>query len=373
MLFFIAINIVLPVYDEIEVRIKESRASAHDVTAGIFKAIVTEIRQRSNAGSTMVIGSSVVSLPIWKCDIPLVKPGGRLNLQRSAWLERYLTERNALKDEVVNASLSGAFVSDQFLLVDKLCMDKQKPALLIYGIVPRDFMDSCLSGYSRTPIFHLLVGPSDVFRLSNLLFTCFQEKADFILSKACYMFDHRGIFQHKFNSRLTDIANSIAGSTSETKDKPLKFDPKNPLAFYDRKALWARSIKEYTSRYSYFNVAQFEKQKEFLNALITLCSERNIELVLVNMPLTKDNTDLMPKDLYRLYHEFISEVARKRDVPLIDLQGHGQYTDSDFVDTAHLNEKGGAKFLAMVGDLIIERQKQGSARAFVASIGKKTH
>ncbi len=371
LVFFAFINIALPIYDEIEVRVKESRASAHDVTAGIFKNVIKDVQARAGDGTTMLMGSSVVSLPLWKCDATLAKPGDKPNLQRSFWLERYLTEKNALKDQVLNASLSGAFVSDQFLIVDKLCEGKHKPSLLIYGMVPRDFMDSRLSGFSRTPIFDLLVGAADVFRLSDLLFGNFQEKADFLLAKTVYLFDHRGTFQHKLLARMNIIVASLLDKDATTvSDASEKFDPKNPMAFFKREAVWARSVKEYQYRYRYFNVTQFEKQKEFLNALISLCQQRDIELVLVNMPLTQANIDLMPKDLYKQYHEFLAKAAADRNVSYIDLQG--KFPDEEFFDTAHLNDSGGGKLLTMFGDLIIERQKHGNTRAMVANVGGKS-
>ncbi len=349
---FVVINVVLPIYDNIEVRIKSAHAPAHELASNCLKTAVEELHKSPRTkDSTVLMGSSVLWIPVWKCDMAMA-PGAPINFHRSKWLEKYLQGKTAKAPDVVNLAIPGAFVSDQYLITDKLLSGKSKPGMIIYGMVPRDFMDSNLSGPALTPTFDSLMGLNDLLRLSDLFFDSFQEKADLALGKVVYLFGKRGLLQARAGKTADELLRVHGDDAAE-----IKFDPKNPQAYFSHEALWARSVKEYRNRYKFFNVEQFEKQKKFLDALMALCRERDIELVLVNMPLTKDNIALMPDGLYEQYLSFIEATASQHKVPFVDLQSRG-YDDNDFYDTAHLNEHGGAKVLSLAGDLIAGRLNQ---------------
>lgn len=352
LLVFVVINVVLPIYDNIEVRIKSAHAPAHELAGNCLKTAVEELHKSPRTkDSTVLMGSSVLWIPVWKCDMAMA-PGAPINFHRSKWLEKYLQSKTVKEPDVVNLAIPGAFVSDQFLITDKLLNGSSKPGMIIYGMVPRDFMDSNLSGPALTPTFDSLMELNDLLRLSDLFFDNFQEKADLAVGKIVYLFGKRGLLQARAGKTADELFHVHGADPTE-----IKFDPKNPQAYFSHEALWARSVKEYRNRYKYFNVEQFEKQKKFLDALMALCKERDIQLVLVNMPLTKDNIALMPAGLYEQYISFIDATASRHNVPFIDLQKRA-YSDSDFYDTAHLNEQGGAKVLSLAGDLIAGRLKQ---------------
>jgi lysophospholipase L1-like esterase len=117
--------------------------------------------------------------------------------------------------------------------------------------------------------------------------------------------------------------------------------------FQDRKVLWQRSVDEYSMRYRKFNAVQYSTQQRFLQDLLTTCHDRQIQVLLVNMPLTEDNRKLMPQGLYKSYLDNLQTVAANNAVPLLDLSKE-QFPDQCYYDTVHLNEAGAKLFQAQL-------------------------
>jgi hypothetical protein len=77
-----------------------------------------------------------------------------------------------------------------------------------------------------------------------------------------------------------------------------------------------------------------------------------VPVVVVNMPLTKNNRDLLDKSIYEKYMSSVSEIAQKHHSPFIDMDNSNQFTLSDFYDSTHLNEAGGKKLFAALAERI---------------------
>jgi hypothetical protein len=95
-------------------------------------------------------------------------------------------------------------------------------------------------------------------------------------------------------------------------------------------------------------------QLESLRALINYSQDRDIDLVLVSMPLADDyygNFD-SPED-YQTYLSTITQVASEFHVPLWDLENLSPargFSDADFADFNHLNRDGAERFSAELGE-----------------------
>ncbi|MFW1420207.1 hypothetical protein ACEV8X_22520, partial [Vibrio parahaemolyticus] len=77
----------------------------------------------------------------------------------------------------------------------------------------------------------------------------------------------------------------------------------------------------------------------------------NMNVLLVNMPLTQTNLGLMPDGLYANYLSMLHEISDKNNVSLLDL-AQNKYSDDCFYDTVHLNEIGAEPFLSSLSQSI---------------------
>ena len=329
---------------------------------------VSDYRRGGAGGGVVLMGSSLMMTPIWSQDVrwfPNVADVYHHHLSLS--FERLLSSRG-LRTKVFNFALPGAMVSDVYLLSRKLFRDDRTPSLVVYGIGPRDFMDDLLTGETRTAVFQKLSDLSDLTGSGDLYFSSFEEKADFALNNAIFLYGKRCRYQDKLSQtvnklydRLGKVATSVVGRQAGAN--------LDAASLADRQGLWRKSIEEYRARYRRFNQKQFEKQCDFLRAFLKTAQERHFKVVLANMPLTADNLHLMPPGFYEHYRATVASLARAYGVPLLDLQGDRHYNDLCFYDTVHLNADGGQRLLTGLADwLSCERPLSGR----LAGAGRST-
>lgn len=328
------------------------------------------LQQQAGAEPVVLIGSSLILAPLWSVDVAdgtFFKDC--MQHHNSGHLEK-LVDR-----PVVSLATAGQFVSDTYLITEKLLSGKHHPSVLIYGVAPRDFMDDTTGGLAMTSVFDSLVETKDFSKIDKLFFNNFDERGDFVLNRSVFLYRKRGRYQAKmqdFTAKLEDkvlakLPSETVPTATSNRTSSANTTSADPLANFllggDRDAVWKQSIEEYARRYKRFNAKQFEKQKECFRALTALCAERQIKLCVVAMPLTDDNIKLMPPGLYQQYISFVKEATKEAAVPFLDLQSAKSYDESNFYDTVHLNSKGGEKFLRTISNLVKETDSLAASKA----------
>jgi hypothetical protein len=106
-------------------------------------------------------------------------------------------------------------------------------------------------------------------------------------------------------------------------------------------------------------------QMGFLQKLLARCQERGIKVVLVNMPLTDINRDLLPPGFYNdVFRPRVREIAKETgQAEFIDLGDAREFNYVDYWDTSHLNNLGGHKLLRYIVPAVKELIKTGQPKA----------
>ncbi|CAN5274490.1 hypothetical protein BH11CYA1_BH11CYA1_09770 [soil metagenome] len=367
---FLAINLALAGNG-----LSASGESKKDAIQKSLAEATAELQKQAGAEPVVLIGSSLILAPLWSVD---VAHGKFFKDCMQHHTSNHLEKLTGCP--VVSLATAGQFVSDTYLITEKLLNEKQHPKVLIYGVAPRDFMDDTTGGLAMTSVFDSLVETKDFPKINKLFFNNFDERGDFVLNRSVFLYRKRGRYQAKMQDFTTKLgekvlahvplqagsavlasnitaASNIGDTNASAAATASGVDPlANFLLGGDRDAVWKQSIEEYAKRYKRFNAKQFEKQKECFRALTALCAERKIKLCVVAMPLTDDNRKLMPADLYQQYRSFVKEATSEAAVPFVDLQDSKTYDDSNFYDTVHLNSKGGERFLSAMSNLVKEQE-----------------
>ncbi|MCA0315963.1 MAG: hypothetical protein LCH63_19240 [Candidatus Melainabacteria bacterium] len=103
----------------------------------------------------------------------------------------------------------------------------------------------------------------------------------------------------------------------------------------------------YRSRYLPLNEKRLARQLGYLDEMLKLAREANYEVLLVGMPLTKENIAILGQDVYSRMQDRIAAVARKYQVTLLEFNQNSKalYQSQEFADSVHLNEKGSRAFV----------------------------
>ena len=375
---FLAINIAIPASANLK------GATVASVTGDTIQLALRQAQQqlvKDSAGQSPVvfIGSSLIIAPLWSTDVKHGYFFKDCMLHHQSQCFEDILKKEGISAPVVSLATAGQFVSDTYLIIDKLIAGKQQgnqgsgqqagqgrgqPLALIYGVAPRDFMDDTTGGLAMTSVFDELVEASDLPKIGHLFFSTFNEKADFLLNRSVYLYRKRGRYQNKFKDGFEKtVARAMHDRALLAKSNAGGSAANDPLAGFllgnNRNDVW--SIDEYRKRYKFFNQQQFEKQKECFKAVVSLCQSRGIKLYVVAMPITDDNLKLMPDELYRSYIDCLATTTKEAGVPFLDLQKSRQYQNDDFYDTVHLNGSGGERFLAAMSNFVFEKQGSGTA------------
>lgn len=283
-----------------------------------------------------------------------------------------------------NLAAPGQMPSDAYLSLKAMVDSAHRPDIVIYGVAPRDFIDSTLSSpYDTEPFkyFSRLVNIDDVaFAVFRSPFT----KLDWLLQRAVYLYG----YCLDFRLSLAEIAQS---SIDYLLPKPYS---NHPFTWWDRvhilpnylpadiqpKAMIAGPIDrktaesrfsdntiEYQRRYRSPDPHTYKTQMYFLRKLAQFCHRERIEFILVNMPITDYNIGMLQPGIYMKYIQSLQEFAVNNNITFYNLCDITRYPRQDFHDSVHLNAFGGKKFFDDLAKAIVKDKRSSTVTAMSGS------
>jgi hypothetical protein len=78
--------------------------------------------------------------------------------------------------------------------------------------------------------------------------------------------------------------------------------------------------------------------------------EQNVKVLVLGMPTLAQNRNLLSADFWKSYRNQISSICREYNASWLDISDSADFNATDFIDTVHVNSKGGAKLFAIMAD-----------------------
>ena len=332
-----------------------SGAGSIDLTVNGFKAL----KERP---TVVLLGSSLVMHPFWSMDAQLDKKIEDIfHHHKSITFARELEANGMSKQNVYSFAVFGEMASDGFIYANDFLKGDKKPDVVVLGMAPRDFSDAYLTAPIATFTFKKVVGLNNFARYADAYLPGWQDKADFIATHAVYFYGKRWRLQHELEKGLLKAYKfmhiDVVAKASAAEAKPASQAGYMSAAMIDER--WANSAKEYRARYRDIENKDLTVQMGFLQKTLAVCKERGIKVVLVNMPLTDVNRDLLPASFYADFRHRMAKLAQDSgNAKYVDLGDASEFNHDDFWDTAHLNMNGGHKLLAHITPVVKNLQTQ---------------
>ena len=98
---------------------------------------------------------------------------------------------------------------------------------------------------------------------------------------------------------------------------------------------------------------RINENKQYVEEIIKKCAERNVKVVLINVPLYKsyrENLKTEFKDYQKYFCEYFTD--KYPNTLYYDFSDSPVFTEEDYYDFNHLNEMGSKKFTLMLDSLI---------------------
>ena len=336
-----------------------SGAGSIDLAVNGFKAL-------KEKPTVVLLGSSLIMHPFWSMDVQLDnKIDDIFHHHSSITFARDLEASGCSKQNVYSFAVFGEMASDGYIYANDFLKGAKKPDVVVLGMAPRDFSDAFLTAPTATFTFKKVVGLNNFARYADAYLPGWQDKADFIATHACYFYGKRWRLQHELEKGLTKVYRLLhmdaATKPVAQTGKPASQAGYLSAAMTDER--WTNSAKEYRARYRDIENKDLTVQMGFLQRTLTLCKERGIKVVLVNMPLSDTNRDLLPSSFYADFRHRLGNLAEQSgNTQYVDLGDASEFNHNDFWDTAHLNFNGGHKLLAHITPIVKKLELQAETK-----------
>lgn len=342
-----------------------------------------------------LMGSSMMSSAVYSSEANyLQKNVDCVTDKKSEMLSDMLEERLSVDKKAYVFAMGGAMASDHYLVSNTLFNEKHKPKLVVVGVNPRDFIDNTMPSVSSTEPFYFLAPYANLGALSDSAFIDPIERLEWIIN------DHLPIMavgrvikdtipkisrqaSDKLSVALTgksnlkdpvadqgeeekvasagketktteDVLNAIYGKQSEVKPGVWVIPPR---PFYH----FVNNMHEYQRRYKNPYPSIYGPQKRFFNAFLKDLKDKDIEVLVLGMPSLWPNRALLPDKFWNDFRQSISTSCEKNGATWVDLTADKRFNNRDYLDTVHLNRRGGDKLLEIIADQIKTRENLASS------------
>ncbi len=317
-----------------------------------------EFMDKKETPDLVLLGSSLLMHPVSRLDADFLNRDlDYVRHHRSVYMEVALARRFGLRSPYCfNFALPGGMVSDDYMVTRALLRGQRKPRLIVLALCPRDFMDNGIRWCGGTPAFRYLRRFVDIDDLVELAMPQIWQRFEYLLAKGFYLFDKRLDLQvicaETAKRESGEMLGNVLGAdaSADVCSLPTPPDTRSEVeaGMFIVKAHQERSFAdnsaEYKKRYRAANEKIFSIQATFLKKLLTLSKQNGIGVVIVNMPVTAANMQLLPKGTYEAYISVVRDESGRHGSTFIDLNQDHRFEPDDFYDTIHMNAAGGKKF-----------------------------
>lgn len=322
---------------------------------------MNDLRKQQETNNIALLGSSLMVSAIAGCDSNYLNKGLDLaNYHKASYFEHLLRTRYGGTFNTFSLAAPGQMPSDALLTLKAMVNTAQRPDIVIYGVAPRDFIDSTLSSPADTEpfrYFRRLVNADD---LTEVAFRKSDDKLEWWLQRAVYLYGSSLDFRLSFNEALNKFL--AASFPAPWTNKPftwwdrVRLLPRYMPGEIHPEAVMAGPITretaefkdntlEYMSRYRNPDPRTYKLQFHFLKELAEFCHKERMELIIVNMPITLYNVGMLPQGAYVRYLSDLQQFSTTNGTSFYNLANFNSYEQrGDFHDSVHLNAFGAKKF-----------------------------
>lgn len=321
----------------------------------------------------VLLGSSLMVAPVVQAESQYRKRPLKRFFERRATLcenelgsqlTRLYGKQHKVPIRIYNAAVGGGMASDDFFVARELLQSKKAPAALVCGVAPRDFQDNLVPGTYSTSSFQVFADVSDLGRIFADKNLTQEKKFDVALGRFSRLWRNRSevksyfgllskktiekvcpfILFEKYGPTLVLSRQKTGVFPEEVHGTPMAY-PGYAIDHYDS----IKTTQQYVRSYHPINKKMVDEQFAYFNQMLDMSRKKNVDLMVVNMPLSRANKELIPPEYYADYLNRLKTACAARDIQFIDYNNAAWDENSNFIDTVHIRPE---KSLAFVETLM---------------------
>lgn len=330
--------------------------------------------QRANL---VFLGSSLMLTPMGEADANFTnRELDATKHHKSLVFEKAFENITGNKIRTFNFAIPGEMPSDAYLITNFILKGEKRPDVIVYGVGPRDFLENSLKNPSATDPFKYLSRLGDYSKHIDIIKPGVFARLDYELGNLFYPYGKKEDFKTSAH-RVTQ--NLIAGlfPQVQTLNVPQR---KNVLPSYhpyeireqeayfrptqEEKMEFKDNLAEYRYRYKKLKWETFNGQMKFFEDLLVTAKQRGIHVVVVAMPITDMNRNLLSPEAKEAYQNNLAQITKKCGATYINMDGKSSFEKNDFADSVHLHAFGGKKFFDILASDITKNSSVMHALKF---------
>ncbi len=314
---------------------------------------------RDRAPDVVLLGSSLIMYSLFMTDAD--QTGEDIDCVTHSTSD-YMTQKLAalgVNGECFNFGLPGGMVSDNYMIAKALFKAESKPNSVVIALSLRDFIDNRIPSPAATPSFQLLKPFVPLDDLMSIAFPEPLQQFKYLAQRAVCLWGRKVDPKTAFNLSAEQFVHELqyiafgdniyaqdVDATLMVPESSLQPGSRKGLVFKPNKGFpFIDNTRSYQYAYKTANESMFNAQSVFLTKLLKLLNDQHINVTVVNMPVPKENMKIMPPGAYGRYLSTIKKATAAQNVSLVDLNDGKSFALSDYYDFAHLNGRGGKKFV----------------------------
>jgi len=300
----------------------------------------------------LFMGSSLVLASMTQAESNfLAKPIARMVHRRNYFTEQLLSDFSA-RPRAYCMAIGGSMSSDDYLLLKNVILPAHKPDALVIGVAPRDFQDNLMPSVPSTETFRSQANMFDAVEyFSRKRRINSNELIEVALGRLCAFYNYRTDIRDYMVLRIKKTMQACMpwvafyrydehGVLRPTRHGQFPEEVKGTPMILPNESMphmpVQTTLENYRLRYAPINSQQNAQQFSYFERLLKLCRERQIKVVVVNMPLSRANLALVPDGFYAYYKQRVTEACQSYDVELVDMCIEPYTRDGMFADGVHL-------------------------------------
>lgn len=254
---------------------------------------------------------------------------------------------------VANLGVQGSIISDQLLILRKALECGKTPKVVILELAPRSMLDNMHKVVTSTPVYQVLGDFSTAPPLwqngklnEKALLTIPTFFSYYYKVKA----DYRTLLANIVASALNRPMNAWEAKEGIRRNKLMTLVNPEMEWQVSEKPLFPKyhDLAMYKSVYNPPDEDFFRREQADCLKLIALAKSARIKIVVLDMPLTVANRQLLSPVYQNKYTEFIKSLETDGGVDVVHVAEDPAISDRDFEDSAHLNAAGGKRLFALL-------------------------
>lgn len=312
-----------------------------------------------NNPTVLLLGSSLIKTAAANTDSIDCQTKVISDYNKAVFFQETLKKKLGSGVEVLSLAMQGCMASDYGLILRKSIELGKQPEFVVCCTAPAEFLSNDQPVVKNTYVHQCLLSyqfpqgqPPWTVAYNTLERAYAPHSLEAVERVLTYARRSLCAYLSGTTGHPLDIYSAVQQKAAGLKSSKIEDLPSSPSS--NSGQFW--DLAHYDMRYNPPNGPLFKEHMQNFEAMLKLCHDRGIPIVIVNMPITDVNKSLIKPWVLKKYYDKMSELTSRYEITYWNMDSPNSYALSDYQDSTHLNGAGGRKFFSALANNLLKQR-----------------